>query len=351
MHSRREFLAKVGAAQDLIRSTAERYGVNQVCAAFSGGKDSQAVLRLCRSLYPHMIAIHNGHAGEDIHGEPGVLCVKEPKAENVPQFLKTVDMRMQFDGTRQDEDKDVIFDGVNIHRSQMPGNLTENGVWGLGCCYPLFDWTEEDVFQYLQETDPDPLVDSVRVSYEGEGPQIGMKTMFARVASQPEHPEDPEQQKLCSLSHLDMMGSGCAALYLNMDFLSQPVLNWINRQTVPVTVDIDLDTYIQSVHDLVGAVDAMLFLDATNAEATAASLWDFDGQDVFIKITVDTSVGFASAVAEANRFAEADYDVLLMPAFLSRTPLELGQIMIEVFSRIHPNVRIMPPVHHLLGID
>ena len=139
---------KVEAAQELMKQAFERHG-NKIYSAFSGGKDSKAVLKLARSVNPNVIVIHNTHNGEDTHGEPGVLAVKGPK-DIVPLFLKTVELEAQFDGTRQDEDKEVVFDGEYIHRSKMTRNMTEQGLFGLTVYFPLYNFTEEEVYEYLQ---------------------------------------------------------------------------------------------------------------------------------------------------------------------------------------------------------
>jgi len=122
---------------------------NQVVSAYSGGKDSRAVLTLARKVLPKIIAVYNGHPGEDF-GEETVLIVKEPKAVHVPQFLASVDIKVQLDGTRRDEDKDVVFGGKLIHRSAMPTSFTEKGVWGLAVMFPIWDWTEETVLEFLR---------------------------------------------------------------------------------------------------------------------------------------------------------------------------------------------------------
>lgn len=140
---------KLRTAQARISHFAEEIGQNKCYIAFSGGKDSRAVLKLVREQFPNMVAIHNGHPGETIGNVKGILCIKPPKAENVPKFLASVELEGQFDGTRQDEDKTVIFDGVEIHRSTMTRAVTHNGVFGLKICYPLFDWSEQEVFDYL----------------------------------------------------------------------------------------------------------------------------------------------------------------------------------------------------------
>jgi len=150
-----EFHQKFIAATDIIEQAISKFG-NKLYVSYSGGKDSKALLILTKMVskkmgYIDMLVIHNEHPGEVIDNNFGTLVVKAPKT-NVPAFLKMVDLEAQIDGTRRDEDKTVIFDGVEIHRSKMPSYKTNNGVFGLSVYYPLINWTEEDIFKFLKDT-------------------------------------------------------------------------------------------------------------------------------------------------------------------------------------------------------
>jgi 3'-phosphoadenosine 5'-phosphosulfate sulfotransferase (PAPS reductase)/FAD synthetase len=141
-------LGKVWAAVERIRRAQENWG-HRIYVAYSGGKDSKAVWLLAKLADRDITVIHNQHPGETAPGF-GVLHVLPPKAVTVPQFLASVDLRCQIDGTRRDEDKTVIFDGKEIHRSLMPTYQTDNGVFGLAMVFPLWDWTEVEVLEFLE---------------------------------------------------------------------------------------------------------------------------------------------------------------------------------------------------------
>lgn len=135
-----------------IQDVVKQFGKDRVYVAISGGKDSIAVVSLAVEAMGEnsLTRIHNTHDGEDVSHVPWpMLVVRGPKNDVVPQFLKTVDLVCQVDGTRRDEDKTVRYDGVEIHRSEMPGDYTANGVWGLAVLFILVDWTEADVYEYL----------------------------------------------------------------------------------------------------------------------------------------------------------------------------------------------------------
>jgi len=146
-----EFTGKVMRSASIVAEVVENNLIRRCYVAYSGGADSRALLYLVRSLCPGIIAVHNKHPGEFPTDVGGMIETVEPKNVIVPIFLKTVDFHIQFDGTRRDEDKTVIFDGKEIHRSEMPGSFTTNGVYGLSVYFPLLDWTCDDVLRYLNE--------------------------------------------------------------------------------------------------------------------------------------------------------------------------------------------------------
>ena len=136
-----------------IQETVRVLGKDKVYVAVSGGKDSIAVVSLMKEAMGEnsLTLVHNTHTGEDVSHVPWpMLVVRAPKYDVVPKFLGLVDLVCQIDGARRDEDKTVRYDGVEIHRSMMPGDYTEDGVWGLKVLFVLADWTEADVYEYLK---------------------------------------------------------------------------------------------------------------------------------------------------------------------------------------------------------
>jgi len=139
---------KLEIAKNIIKEAFEKHK-NKIYVSYSGGKDSKALVKLSKEVYgKNLLIIHNGHIGERVENEHGILIVKKPK-DNVKEFLKYVELEAQLDGTRRDEDKTVIFDGIEIHRSVMPGFYTNDGVFELQVYFPFYDWTEEEIFTYL----------------------------------------------------------------------------------------------------------------------------------------------------------------------------------------------------------
>ena len=144
-----ELRKKLDAAIDVIYEAVELYG-NRLSLSYSGGKDSKCLRRLVGLVFPNIITIHNEHEGESIEGTNtlGILVVKGPKS-NVPKFLDLVHMEAMLDGTRQDEDKTVMIDGIDIHRSLMTSYKTINGLFGKTVYFPIWQLTEEEVLEVL----------------------------------------------------------------------------------------------------------------------------------------------------------------------------------------------------------
>lgn len=324
---------RVTQAQNRIREAAAA-GVNRMYVAYSGGKDSEAVLRLTRSVYPCVTVIHNGHKGEKVENTEGVLFVKEPKAENVPKFLSTVNVTSQIDGTRKYEDKTVIFDGVEIHRRDMPNGYTTNGVWGLEVFFPIWDWTDEDVFEYLRETDA-PKVGNVKVSYEGEGPLLGIKTLFCHY---------PGHLDLDDVIESTDLSLSVGAIFINADSITTSLMDWVSRQILPITIEIKEEDIQCPVldHTLDNVDFEHLQWFVVCREYTEVPL--FAG---FVKIRVLEPRALEACLEISNQFAEDGHTVLLMPEYRSS---DIGLQMIEALTRLNPGVRFMPPVQHLLGI-
>jgi len=131
----------------------EAYDENEnAVLSYSGGKDSQALLRLIRFLNIKIPIIHNEHPGETIGDEKGIFIIKAPKS-NTEEFFKYVKIDALIDGTRFDEDKDVVFNGELIHRSAMDSYKTEDGLFGKALYYPLCDFNDPAVYKLLDLND------------------------------------------------------------------------------------------------------------------------------------------------------------------------------------------------------
>jgi 3'-phosphoadenosine 5'-phosphosulfate sulfotransferase (PAPS reductase)/FAD synthetase len=73
----------------------------------------------------------------------------------MPSFIQANGLECQIDGTRRDEatrnekSTDLIVDGENVSRENMPA-FVKRGIFGLSMLYPIFNWTEQQVWEYLK---------------------------------------------------------------------------------------------------------------------------------------------------------------------------------------------------------
>lgn len=77
--------------------------------------------------------------------------VPEDEMEN---FRQTSGLKYQIDGTRAseferlDRSSTLVMDGKEQSREHM-GDRTNNGVFGFDFFYPIYDWTDEEVWDYI----------------------------------------------------------------------------------------------------------------------------------------------------------------------------------------------------------
>lgn len=132
----------------------------------SGGKDSVVVHHLAKKAFgPKVPVVHtpkitgfNAVHPDTIDflyrlsAEEGLYIVP---GKNMREFLDDHNLSFQVDGTRVDEcdrtdrSADVVIDGKTISRSEMPV-VTFNGLFGQASVFPIFDWSDSDVWRYIE---------------------------------------------------------------------------------------------------------------------------------------------------------------------------------------------------------
>lgn len=181
----------------------------------------------------------------------------------------------------------------------------------------------------------------VKLSYEGEGDFLGVKTLFAR------SPGTTSNRQVVELAHKSSVG----AFYFTLD----------ENSTFQ-----EVESFVDSVKNLLPRVRVTIEapgLTAWNAARQASIdsvhirfFLNFDKEfrmgffRGFIKIRILKLEDVEQKVDLANWFARQQHDVLLMPEYPA-TPQEYGQVLMQNFEKIHQRVRFMPPVHKLLGIE
>lgn len=159
-----ELNAKVETALGLIRDNAEKFG-DKIYAGTSGGKDSAALRHLTESLGLKIEWVHNAKPYPFTHPYTVELLYSAAidgqdlnfvHRDHMGDFIKQRGYQAQLDGSRRAEfDRTdgkcttVMLDGEDINREQMPPVL-ENSLFGLTFVYPMYDWSDQDVFDYLE---------------------------------------------------------------------------------------------------------------------------------------------------------------------------------------------------------
>ena len=160
----------------------------------SGGKDSMAIKSLVSEVllettndvsfdvvhnskpYPFTHPLTQAYIYYKLSTEYPIMLL--PSA-HMPEYCKSQGYTLQFDGTRtaefdrEEKSDDFIRDGVSVNRTQLTPYI-KNGVFEMSVSYPIYDWLDSDVFEYLQ-------VKGIYLSgeYEGEYPLIWEDTNHA----------------------------------------------------------------------------------------------------------------------------------------------------------------------------
>jgi 3'-phosphoadenosine 5'-phosphosulfate sulfotransferase (PAPS reductase)/FAD synthetase len=170
---------KTEVALERIKKAALPIDLGSIFAGHSGGKDSCVIHHLAkRALGDSITTVHNVKPMLGTSGDPvAALTEMHPEtleflysnvckkgrvlfmhSSNMPEWVKENSMRMQIDGARIAEanrpgkSSDIIRNGVNVNRSLMT-EIEPVGIFGLTICYPILDWSDEDVFDYLNDND------------------------------------------------------------------------------------------------------------------------------------------------------------------------------------------------------
>lgn len=165
---------KVANAIGRIKTAAE-LNMGAVFMGHSGGKDSCVIFDLVMKTLGDIYVVHNikpllGTSGT----EEGALTEMNPDTLNflyssvcknhpvmffhsseMPDMLANMNFTCQIDGSRQSEStrlgksSEFIRNGVSVSRSELTADYNMNGMFGINFSYPIFDWSDDDVFEYI----------------------------------------------------------------------------------------------------------------------------------------------------------------------------------------------------------
>lgn len=145
---------------DLIQKYFEKYEFGMFVAT-SGGKDSTVILDLALKINPCITIIHNP---KSITHPDTIRFLYDVSQRNIinyvpsslmEKFIKDNNLKCQIDGTRisefdrVDKSADLIINGQTVSRTEMKDHGF--GIWNLENIYPIYDWSDEDVFNYCKK--------------------------------------------------------------------------------------------------------------------------------------------------------------------------------------------------------
>jgi len=159
-----EGMGKVDHALCLIQEQYERFG-QDLFVAHSGGKDSAVVLHLAMRVFGEgsgFIVVHNPKPEthpltvQYLYELSQTLTIGMIPSHRMLAFAGDPESKCQIDGTRRAEhtrterSSDLIIDGANVSRENMPA-FVEQGIFGLSILYPIYNWTDEEVWDYIKD--------------------------------------------------------------------------------------------------------------------------------------------------------------------------------------------------------
>jgi len=173
---------KIKQAKQRIANVINANTINNIFIGHSGGKDSVAVHNLTlevlsdAKLSNNLTLIHNpkniydkaktneAPGQTDVYNETleflyntvseyANITIVNPK--NMLSFVNAKGLTLQIDGTRADENERVtkssnlVLNGKEENRQFMTEH-NQKGLYNLEFLYPIFDWSTNDVFSYLE---------------------------------------------------------------------------------------------------------------------------------------------------------------------------------------------------------
>lgn len=151
-------------AKELIEKALSSCGYKNFFAGTSGGKDSLTVDSLVRSVLGNtsLESIHNPKPYPKTHPATKdylyCLAMENPitfvPSSAMGKFCKDKGFKLQFDGTRkaefsrEDKSTDFIMDGEAVCRTKIQPFI-QRGIFDLSISFPILDWSDEEVLQYL----------------------------------------------------------------------------------------------------------------------------------------------------------------------------------------------------------
>lgn len=164
---------KIKNAIERIQFAYEIHG-NDIFLGHSGGKDSCVINHLTKQVIENYKIVHNVKPMLGTSGDPvfaltemypstlnflyTVVSIEQPveflHSTKMIDYIKRNKLTCQIDGARIEEhdrpgkSSNIIRNGESVNRKEMT-EYEPNGIFGLAICYPILDWSTQDIFDYL----------------------------------------------------------------------------------------------------------------------------------------------------------------------------------------------------------
>lgn len=136
---------------------------NELYIGHSGGKDSVVIYWLMQCAFPgnYFPVVHTPKLSgpNKVHQETINFLYSRPfPIIHIPATSHaSYGFKVQVDGSRRDEynrtdgrSTTIVKDGKDVSRSEMT-MLVNNGLFGLDFIYPIFDWSNEEVWACIHK--------------------------------------------------------------------------------------------------------------------------------------------------------------------------------------------------------
>ena len=175
-------------------------------------------------------------------------------------------------------------------------------------------------------------------SYEGEGPRIGMKTLFLTyVPNKGTLEVEPDYFNTVDGS------------YINTEIIDDDLYDFILTSKTSFTIEISSVNFKRIDFDKY-SIDEYYFIRVE--EDNIEELDDIIKKyfiNASIKIEMKVNDNYGNKIKLANKYAKY-FNVYLMPLFKSNDFLNVGEIMMINLPMIDNGVRYMPPTQFLINI-
>lgn len=182
------------------------------------------------------------------------------------------------------------------------------------------------------------------ISFEGEGPNIGAKTLFLTYDK-----NEGDYRYILE----EIMQEKVNSIYINTDFFDLVLLDFVKQLSEQdmfvFTYEMPLVNFIAQDYNALSELKGSFFLRHTSNMNNHFIVNMAPNFPVIAAIKIEaTESNFSEMVELANKYKIlTDLDVYLMPLFSNK----VGEIMMKHIDLIEADVKVMPPTQFLINMQ